>query len=164
VFQWQGAGLAQPAVHISPAFFHLRGWKCSSSVGICCDNNLVLQWRIVGVLQVRCEVWNCWLCQWKDWLCLRHIDDWCEMSKALNYEQNYSFLFEILTLLGYYAACVDSWVVVSWCFGTAHGSYSQGSNLECLCLKIGNLKSWNVMFIRDTGRIFSLWYVLKNCE
>jgi hypothetical protein len=30
------------------------------------------------------------------------------MSKGLNFEQNYSFLFEILTLLGYYVAYVGS--------------------------------------------------------
>jgi len=63
--------------------------------------------------------------------------------KCLNYEQNYSFLFEILTLLAYYSAYVGSWVVVSWCFGTAHGSYSQGSNNHGM-LGAWRWETWNL--------------------
>jgi hypothetical protein len=84
------------------------------------------------------------------------------MSKGLNYEQNYSFLFEIVTLLGYYVAYVGSCLLMLrdslW---VPFSGVKQSWN--AWCLKMGNLKSWNVMFIGDIT-YFPYGMFLKNYE
>jgi hypothetical protein len=109
-------------------------------------------WAVIIVKDRVCHASEMWglkllLCRWKDWLCMRHSSDWCGMSKGVNYEQNYSFLFEILILLGYYVTYVGSCFLMLW-----DSPWVPFSRVE---------QSWNVMFAGDIGGIFSLRYVFK---